>query len=80
MNESIFVGQMEVISTCDLVEVFHREPVMHPITHTFTGQFESKSCWTAMTPDKARDLAKALETMANRLDDIQAAKSAQSIG
>jgi hypothetical protein len=75
MIKPIFVGQLEVIANCDLVEVLHREAKMHPVTHTFAGSFESKPHWTPMTPDKARDLARALETIASQLDAISEAKS-----
>jgi len=69
--EPIHIGQMEVTSNCDLVEVFHREPAMHPITHHFTGRFERTASWTPMTPAKARELAKALEAVADQLDALK---------
>jgi hypothetical protein len=64
---------MEITSNCDLVEVFHREPVMHDITHHFTGRFERQAHWTPMTPAKARELARALQLIANKLDALQVA-------
>lgn len=69
------VGQLEVIASGDLVTVLHREPKMHEETHTFAGSFESKPHWTPMTPAKARDLARALETVADQLDAFDAAKA-----
>lgn len=72
---SIFVGQLEVLAICDLVTVLHREPKMHPENHTFMGDFESKPYWTPMTPGKARDLARALEKVADKLDAFDAAKA-----
>ena len=78
--EPIHIGQMEVTSNCDLVEVFHREPVMDPRTHHFTGRFERKASWSPMTPAKARELAKALVAVAEKLDAISAAKQPQAQG
>jgi hypothetical protein len=75
--EPIFVGQIEVRSNCDLVDILHREPVMHETTHTFTGRFESKPHWTALTPEKARQLAAAIVAVADKLDAIGAAKALQ---
>ncbi len=75
MTQSIFVGQLEIVANCDLVSILHREPRMHEATHTFTGEFESKPYWTSLTPAKARDLAKALETVAGELEACEAAKA-----
>lgn len=75
MIPSIYVGQLEILSNCDLVSVLHREPKMHPAHHTFMGDFESKSHWTHLTPAKARELAGALTTIASQLDAISAAKA-----
>lgn len=74
----IHIGQLEVMPHGDLVAVLHREPVMHPITHTFTGSFESKPYWTQLTPARARELANAMEAVAEFLEACDRAKGAST--
>ena len=69
------VGQLEIMANGDLVAVLHREPKMHPETHTFSGQFESVPYWTQMTPARARELAKALVDTAGFLDHCERRRS-----